>query len=359
MHIDKIVITGGPCAGKSTGLAAISAYLIEQGFHPLIVQESATDLMQAGIDRASQAFQSIVLQRQLDAEAQMEKAAKSGHYKNPVILLDRGLYDGRAYCSGELFTKVLAEHDLTDVTARDTYAGVIHMTTAAHGAEDFYTTENNDDRHETPEQARLQDMKTREAWHGTPHLRIVENLPGKSFDDKITRVLQELSRILGIPEPLECERKFKLLKPEQLTLPESTVSIDIVQTYLVAREPEVTERVRARGQNGEWLFYHTLKEPRGHGLVSERDSIISRERYENLLVREDTDLHRIHKTRHCFTHAGHYCELDVFHGRLAGTAELEIEVHDIEDQIEVPDFLGPLEEVTGDFSYSNYAKAAA
>ena len=325
-----------------------------------MVQESATDLINAGLNPTTKEFQSLVLKRQLDAEAQMEMAARSGHYQNPVILLDRGLNDGRAYCSEELFDEVLFEHGLNRVTARDVYSGVIHMVSAAYGAEEFYTTENNEARYETTiEQARAQDDKTRLAWNGTPHLCVVPNLSGRSFDDKIGQVLRELSRVLGIPEPLECERKFKLLEPKGLILPPSAVGIDIVQTYLVSREPGVVERIRARGQHDDWLFFNTLKEPRGHGLVSERDSLVSREQYDNLLIREDRSLKRIHKTRHCFTHEGHYCELDVYLGHLQGQAELEIEVHDIDDPISLPEFLGPLEEVTGDSTYSNYAKAAA
>ncbi len=360
LHIPKIVITGGPCAGKSTGLAAICTYLAERGFYPIVVEEIATKLMEEGLKPTQEDFQKLVLKHQLMAEADAEVEARKKLKQNPVILLDRGLNDGRAYCSDEEFAKALEEHGLNRVTARDMYSGVIHMVSAAYGAESFYTRENNDTRYEeTIEDARAQDDKTKVAWHGTPHLSIVPNLPGLSFDDKIQQVLRELSRVLGIPEPLECERKFKLLEPQKLILPPHAVAIDIVQTYLVSREQGVVERVRARGQHDNWLFFNTLKEPRGHGLVSERDSIVSRERYDNLLIREDRSLRRIHKTRHCFTHEGHYCELDVYLGHLQGQAELEIEVHDINDPISLPEFLGPLEEVTGDSTYSNYAKAAA
>lgn len=44
------------------------------------------------------------------------------------------------------------------------YDAVIHMVTAAIGAERFYTTENNSVRTETPEQARELDIKVLNAW---------------------------------------------------------------------------------------------------------------------------------------------------------------------------------------------------
>ena len=46
MH--KIVLTGGPCAGKTTCLARVSAYLMERGFNVFTVPEAATLLFTNG-----------------------------------------------------------------------------------------------------------------------------------------------------------------------------------------------------------------------------------------------------------------------------------------------------------------------
>ena len=43
------------------------------------------------------------------------------------------------------------------------YDAVIHLVSAAIGAEEFYTTENNEVRHETPEQAADLDRKVETA----------------------------------------------------------------------------------------------------------------------------------------------------------------------------------------------------
>lgn len=45
--------------------------------------------------------------------------------------------------------------------------------TAAVGAEEFYTLENNITRRESVEEARLQDRKTCTAWLGHPKLYVI------------------------------------------------------------------------------------------------------------------------------------------------------------------------------------------
>lgn len=60
-----------------------------------------------------------------------------------VILCDRGLMDGSAYVSEEMWSAVLDEIGVSSMHLRDKrYDGVIHMVTAADGAEDFYNKGN-------------------------------------------------------------------------------------------------------------------------------------------------------------------------------------------------------------------------
>ena len=47
--VGKIVLTGGPCAGKTTALARIEQDLSEKGYHVFVVGESATELIKGGI----------------------------------------------------------------------------------------------------------------------------------------------------------------------------------------------------------------------------------------------------------------------------------------------------------------------
>ena len=47
--VHKIVITGGPCGGKSTAMSYIQNEFTKRGFTVLIVAETATELVLAGI----------------------------------------------------------------------------------------------------------------------------------------------------------------------------------------------------------------------------------------------------------------------------------------------------------------------
>lgn len=48
MKVKKIVLTGGPCAGKTTALQQIEREFTEKGYHVLIVPEAASILIGAG-----------------------------------------------------------------------------------------------------------------------------------------------------------------------------------------------------------------------------------------------------------------------------------------------------------------------
>lgn len=351
--IPKVVITGGPCGGKTKALAAIAQFCQNNNRYPVIIPEAATDLITAGFKPSLPEFQHYVLKKILFEEELRQQAFYSGDLpSNSVFIYDRGLCDGRAYVNEAIFNTALARNDLDLVRARDQYNGVIFLHSAANGAEKFYTLENNAARSETLAEARALNQRTLEAWTGTPHLCEIPNRPNVSFDGKIQECLVALARIIGLPEPVEYERKYLLetFLPDQL--PDHAVPINIMQTYLVS-QPGQTERVRARGQANRYLYFHTTKVRRADGSSYELDELVDKAEYKELLTRRDDRLKTIHKTRYCFHYEGHYCELDVFLGQHEGLCILEVEVEDFGQTVTLPPYLNICREVTHDRSYSN------
>lgn len=358
--IPRIVLTGGPCAGKTTTLARMSAWCTERGYHPIIVPEAATTLISSGLNPMEPWFQDSAIDFMITMESiYTENARKLLPTKKPVLICDRGICDIEPYAGPELFKKLRDARNLTHVHVRDErYNGVIFLRSAANGAEEFYSNASNTSRYESLEVARALDERTHNAWIGTPHLRIIENVRGESFDKKIYRAVSELARILGEPEPIETERGFHVQELDLSQLPAHTVAIDIVQTYLISTHPHQAERVRARGQNNQWIYFHTIKERRSANAVIERERIITRGEYDDLLVRGNTDMQKIHKIRYCFTYRGQYCELDVFIGKkFDSLVKLEIETSEENQEVFVPPFLGKVREVTGDSRFSNFSLA--
>ena len=72
--VAKIVLTGGPCAGKTSALSKIEEIFTEKGYKVLVVGESATEIIKGGIrpfginaiDMYS--FQDIILMYQYQKE---------------------------------------------------------------------------------------------------------------------------------------------------------------------------------------------------------------------------------------------------------------------------------------------------
>ena len=79
-QITKIVITGGPCAGKSKALTWIQAEYTKKGYSVIFVPESATELILAGLSSSTLnsdiEFQALLLKNQLNKEKLFEEYAK-------------------------------------------------------------------------------------------------------------------------------------------------------------------------------------------------------------------------------------------------------------------------------------------
>ena len=225
-----INIEGGPGGGKSTGLAAFIEWLLDHNFTPFIVPEAARNLISSGLNPATEAFQTYVLKEIIHHVKIRMDYIRTHNIANAVLVFDSGFVRGLAYVSKEVFLKALHNVGLNLVQARDIFDGVIFLDSAAVGAEEFYVTD--DERPETIEQAREVNQRTLEAWNGTPHLRHIRNRSDQTFTQKITQAKKSLARVLGVPEPLECERKFLLHDFDESLLPIHTTPIEIGRAHV-------------------------------------------------------------------------------------------------------------------------------
>ena len=92
-----------------------------------------------------------------------------------VILCDRGLMDGSAYVSDEMWLAVMDEVGMSLTQIRDKrYDGIIHMVTAADGASEFYNKVNVA-RYEDIKSAIEVDHRLRHAYFGHARFYIVDN----------------------------------------------------------------------------------------------------------------------------------------------------------------------------------------
>jgi len=157
--------------------------------------------------------------------------------------------------------------------------------------------------------------------------------------------------------PLEIERKFLILLPDEGLLDRLALGRDwIEQTYLLA-EAGVTERVRARrSPGGKPVYTHTEKRRLSALTREEREEEIGQEEYASLLRRADPALRVIQKTRWRIPFEGHILEVDRF-PFWADRALLEVELRSEAEAAALPDWVRVIREVTEDEGYTNRALA--
>ena len=212
-QITKIVITGGPCAGKTTGMSWIQNAFTAMGYAVIFVPETATELISGGVApwtlNSNLDYQLCQMKLQIEKERIFEEAAKKIYNSDKILIVcDRGAIDNKAYMDDIEFKKALELLNFNETELRDNYDAVFHLVTAAKGAEKFYTLSNNKARTETIEEAAAMDDKLISAWTGHPHFRVIDNTKG--FEEKMKHLISEISSFLGEPEPYEIERKFLL-----------------------------------------------------------------------------------------------------------------------------------------------------
>lgn len=229
----KIVLTGGPCSGKTTSLASIYEKFSQQ-IDIISVPETATMTFRAGvkINPATYTFEELVtftrelIKMQINLEAYFENLAQLNK-KPTLIVCDRGTCDTFAYCSPDVKDAVLKEEGWDmHYLSFGRYDMVIHLVTSANGAAEFYNSDN-EARFESIEEAIKTDNRIQRVWMKHPAFAIIDNSE-KGFYKKLARVFNRIGHFMNIPEK-NFVRKY-LLKHH---ISESDFPLEmVVSTYI-------------------------------------------------------------------------------------------------------------------------------
>jgi predicted ATPase len=356
--IYRIVISGGPCGGKTTTLAEVSDRLRSRGYAVFVVPEAATLLITGGAAVGEKtleqliAFQASLLRTQVALEDNFYRIARASS-KPAILLCDRGVMDGRAYMS---------LHNWDVVKLRDErYDLVIHMVTAANGAEKFYQLASNVARSESLDGARAVDKRTQNAWVGHPHFHILDNRTG--FREKIERVFFVIAKFIGVKSMSKHEvRKYLVAgnaKPRALdSVVDNLEEFEVEQTFLKRNRLDgAQESVRRRGEGRSFTFLHKVQwaVPGTDGKYEETKRQISNREYLSLLANADPDRRTVRIKRQSFLVDSRYYVLDTILN-VAPTARLIRTRVDLEEpKLELPEWLNIEQEVTGEFEWTMYA----
>ena len=175
----RIVLTGGPGAGKTAVIELIRLFFCE---HVKTLPEAAGIVFGGRFPRSDspplrQAAQRAIyhVQRELESVAETENAA--------VVLCDRGTVDCAAYWTGDgdLFSAV----GTTRALEMARYDAVIHLRTPTSAR--AYNNRDNPLRLESIEEAAAIDAKIASQWSDHPHRFVVE--PAEDFLQKAAKAL--------------------------------------------------------------------------------------------------------------------------------------------------------------------------
>lgn len=192
--VPVIVLTGGPCSGKSSLIADIQAHLPEVRFVP----EMATLLMQTiGIAPATHPHDPYTFNRALyRMQVALEEASAIQAYREGkrLVVVDRGTMDIAAYLPNKVRDlPLIGAGTVTSEYAR--YMAVICLAPPPREVYERRRT-NNPARSESFDEALLLYEKTQAAWAGHHRFLMVD---GHDWEEKRERALKLITAHLTLP----------------------------------------------------------------------------------------------------------------------------------------------------------------
>lgn len=354
-YVTKIVVTGGPCAGRTTALATLEKAFSRLGYYVLFTGRTDADMRSNSATPeklgSKKNFERMRLQLQRAKEGIYESDAHYLPHRKILLICDGGTMDGRALMENAEFEDILASEGWSETELRDTYDGVFHLVTAAKGARGYYHGEY------TPEEAAAIDDGLIAAWTGHPHLRIIGN--EKGFEAKVDRLVHEVRSFLGVPEPMESTRRFLLARPDTAWL-EATPScqpVEITLTYLREADGEELLLVR-RGSGDDCTYFEVSRRDLVGSRRTEVERRLTKEAYEELLAGAEDPL-TITKTRYCLSYKNQSLGIDVY-PFWDDQAIAVVDVIDDLQKVEFPPEIRVIREVSEDpdFRDSHLARSA-
>lgn len=367
--VAEIVLTGGDCSGKTTGIAYLSEKLAAMNCRVFQVPEIASIIIGGGVSDIEELARNDpegyyqigkqMLHMQLNLRSRFQGLAAVFPKEKRVILYDRGPMDPFAFMSSKMRERLLDDCDLDICQLRDTFDGVVHMTTTAKGAEHGYTRTNNPNRQlRSFDELCSVDDRLINIWLGNPHYRIVGSRP--TFEEKLDYLFKTVCHLSGIPQKMEIERKFLCGNcakgSDFLNVP--CESLLLKQAYLKLADGSEL-RVRRRDTvDGHRSFFRTTKRFVRPGVKEENEDLITQYQYNRYLLNYlEKGTNPVWKRLDVFIYKNQVFELQTFIKPVKGLQILEIELLDENEPIELPPFITIDREVTNDPSYTSHAIA--
>ena len=202
----RVVLTGGPAGGKTTALGLLAQHYRKLGHPVYTAPEIPTLLHSAGVNLVEKMTggahndrsrnQENLLRGALSLQLAMEEVlynlatTDAGHLR-PILLFDRGISDFKGYYAPAIWDDVTEQLNIDRDYEYYCYDLVLHLTTTAIGAEQFFNNDNPA-RQCTTELARQLDLQTKNAWERSA--QVIDN--STDFQGKLARIIALIDRAI-------------------------------------------------------------------------------------------------------------------------------------------------------------------
>jgi adenylate cyclase len=317
----RIVITGGPLAGKSTVLD-----LLRNNYNSKarVMTEVASMLLTNGYPQPGKDItyspewlhyvNQVILPTQLNMEHGHLHAAVMN--KNRAVFFDRGLLDPSAYLPKGVET-LKTEYGIDSNEIYERYSMVIHLQSLACINPEMYENlkGTNPARYDTAEQAKQRDEMLQEAYRNHPNYHFISAEGG--IDNITKQFLQIVSPILD----KEIERKWMWDDETNYTHMTFADSPSVISSERI-RQIYIYDGVGAelRVRNTGNKIYTVTAKNKGDLARTEWERVIPVEIYEMF---EGKNLPTISKTRHYMKDGEYTLEIDQYDNTGLVTIEVE------------------------------------
>jgi len=342
----KVVLTGGPCAGKTTILNELKKYYETCGYNVITIPESATELLLNGIRFANEnelwQFQNFIFEKQMLKEKIAGNATSFKSNDKPfIILCDRGIFDNKAYIDSNIFDTILEKNNCNYLELLDDYDLVIDLMSTAVCKPEVYTLASNEARTESIEEASILDRKTTCAWLGHDNLKLINtsgtieeeiDLIKKYIYDALNNQSEKMVRRFVV----DCDYDFFSRFNDN-----NSKTINVIKYYLNNDVSSYKQVLSVRSCNGNSSYYRYLESDiNGIVLRKQKEKMSESNFYKELTLNNAVD-----KTREkeiSFYENYQVYKLHIDDNKIV----LEIEKQGLDKELIIPDGLYVLNEIS-------------
>ena len=212
--VSTVMLTGGPCGGKSTAMQILTKKFAEIGYKVFSMPEIATMTVGSGClfytfnshtERSE--FTKAINNAQIDFEKYYKKLAEiqcQSKKDNVIIICDRGVLDNRLYMPIETKNEIALSTGCDDHKLMEKrYDAIFNMVTAADGSDEMYSNSNNIARTEDPDESIAIDKRLQNTYQNQEHFYIIDNKSVGDFEQKVNKLYKGICYVLKISSEIK------------------------------------------------------------------------------------------------------------------------------------------------------------